>query len=432
MDQYFFKTAFGVSGDVAAIPRDLQPGGSMSYTEGFPYKYGLPNSDPDRKKVPRDQSNQLYLAITENIQQYQTYGTPEWITAADNDAVAYSYSIGARVKYSGAVWVSIAASNTAEPGTDLTKWRLAATVETRGGSFGGIVDVSATPYAVIATNFGYQHILSGSAAVVNMCAIAGASIGDSFPFVNFLSTKVLINRDGSSTFTGTNGINSSSTVITVPPYSAVIITKETASTWSVQGIGGSQDERVLAAGSLTTSITNLDFALETLDPDINAGNVYEVSLDNFQPNTDQNLVVLQVSSDNASTFVSTGYEMAGYGFSSNGNGMNVYGTNRSYAIVCGTGTTGAAAGNDMGSAANEIGDVFLRLKGLNTGVSRRPTWNGQFTYYRAQSDDVVIAQAFGGSQRAAATYNGFRLKWQEGGTFANSGTYVLRKKCRGI
>ena len=56
----FFRFAFGVSGDKVAVPDDLDPSGYVSYKEGFPPDYELPKTDPSRKPVPRDKTNQIY------------------------------------------------------------------------------------------------------------------------------------------------------------------------------------------------------------------------------------------------------------------------------------------------------------------------------------------------------------------------------------
>lgn len=126
----FFRFLFGVSGTRAAVPDDADPSGYVSYEEGFPSDYELPKSNPSRKPVPRDKTNQIYYDLTSTLKQYQQYGIPEWVAAADNDGVALSYSKGIRVYYSadaGATWniyKSLQDSNTATPGTDATKWAL--------------------------------------------------------------------------------------------------------------------------------------------------------------------------------------------------------------------------------------------------------------------------------------------------------------------
>lgn len=125
----FFRFAFGVSGNKTAVPDAIDPSGYVSYEEGFPPDYELPKTDPSRKPVPRDETNQIYYDISSAVQQYQKYSVPEFITAADNGGVAFSYMKGARVMYTadaGATWNiyrSISAANTALP-TDATKWTI--------------------------------------------------------------------------------------------------------------------------------------------------------------------------------------------------------------------------------------------------------------------------------------------------------------------
>lgn len=125
MDQYYFRVAFAASGDVLAIPQAAQGDGSVSYTEGFGFDYERnPASDPAAKRIPRDQTNELYRAITDGLGQYQRFGFPEWITAANNGGTAYSYAKGAFVRYpDGKLYGSLVNGNTVTPGSDPTKWR---------------------------------------------------------------------------------------------------------------------------------------------------------------------------------------------------------------------------------------------------------------------------------------------------------------------
>ena len=128
MDQHYFRVPFAASGDILPIPEDAQGDGSVSYTEGFGFDYERnPATDPAAKRIPRDQTNELYRAITEAIGQYQRFGFPEWITSADNDGSPYAYAKGSTVRYDDGVTVKVYGSlidaNTAVPGSDATKWR---------------------------------------------------------------------------------------------------------------------------------------------------------------------------------------------------------------------------------------------------------------------------------------------------------------------
>lgn len=128
MQQYFYRTPFAASGDISPVPIGPLGDGSLSYAEGFSFDYERnPATDPAAKRIPRDQTNQLYRDMTDNIGQYQRFGNPEWITSADNGGTPYGYAIGASVRYDAGAGVRLFASltdaNTSVPGSDPTKWR---------------------------------------------------------------------------------------------------------------------------------------------------------------------------------------------------------------------------------------------------------------------------------------------------------------------
>jgi len=122
----FFRTPFGANGDLTAIPNDEQVDGSVSMEEGYGFDYSRdPETDPLAKDVERDRQNWLFNEITKALQQYQTYGFPEFIEASDNGGSPYSYSKLAYVRYDDgagyAIYYSLVDSNTSNP-TDATKW----------------------------------------------------------------------------------------------------------------------------------------------------------------------------------------------------------------------------------------------------------------------------------------------------------------------
>lgn len=137
--QKFFRVPFAATGDVAVIPDAAQPSGALSYAEGFGFDYERnPTNDPAAKRIPRDQTNQLYRDITENVRQYQLAGFPEWVAAAQNGAVAVSYAINSYVRHNGGAgtaWVVYCAKvNDAvkEPGVAAgweTEWAVSAPVD---------------------------------------------------------------------------------------------------------------------------------------------------------------------------------------------------------------------------------------------------------------------------------------------------------------
>lgn len=135
--QKFFRTPFATTGDRAAIPDTVQPGGEVSYPEGFGFDYERnPVSDPQAKRIPRDQTNQYLFDITDNLRQYQIAGFPEWVMAAQNGGVALAYPLNAYVRHNpGGVWtiyVAKIAGAVLEPGVAVgweAEWQVSAPVD---------------------------------------------------------------------------------------------------------------------------------------------------------------------------------------------------------------------------------------------------------------------------------------------------------------
>lgn len=128
-DSKFFNIPFGTSGDRATIPDATQPSGAVSFAQGFGPDYERdPETDPLYKPVPRDETNELNYQITLALKQLQLWGTPEWFPQ-DDQGNQVAYPVSARVRYDTGtggmrIWQSIAATNTAVPGSDNTKWRV--------------------------------------------------------------------------------------------------------------------------------------------------------------------------------------------------------------------------------------------------------------------------------------------------------------------
>lgn len=96
----FFVYPFALHGTKTAIPNPVQGSGSVSYDEGWGPDYALDlNTDPAALPIPRDQTNQLMFDITDAINQYQTHGTPDFITTSDNLGTPFSYDLYAYVRY---------------------------------------------------------------------------------------------------------------------------------------------------------------------------------------------------------------------------------------------------------------------------------------------------------------------------------------------
>lgn len=139
MNEYYFKTAFGESGDRDPIPRPAQGDGSVSYAQGWgpDYQKNL-KTQATAKAVSRKVTNQVMYAITQALGQYQRQGVPGFITAADNDGAPYAYGLGAEVIYNGQYWVSLQANNTTTPGTgngwQTVLYRVATDTEVNAGT----------------------------------------------------------------------------------------------------------------------------------------------------------------------------------------------------------------------------------------------------------------------------------------------------------
>lgn len=122
MATYYYVYPFGENADdLTTIPTSAAVDGSVSYYAGYtdPYEYDL-LTNPSALPVERGSFNQLMFQATSNIQQYQQYGTPNWIASSDNLGSPYAYPIYARVYYGALVYENQVASNTATPGADST------------------------------------------------------------------------------------------------------------------------------------------------------------------------------------------------------------------------------------------------------------------------------------------------------------------------
>lgn len=119
MPKYYIYP-FGVSGDLTPILDPTQPEGMVSYQQGFTINYQANlNTDPDARPVPRAQFNQLMYDVTANLQQYQQYSIPRYITSADNGGTPFAYPLFSVVRYNPGsgdhIYMNIVAGNTNNP-----------------------------------------------------------------------------------------------------------------------------------------------------------------------------------------------------------------------------------------------------------------------------------------------------------------------------
>jgi len=167
----YFINPFAIAGDVAPVPDDTQPSGAMSYEQGFPIGYELVQTDPASLDIPRNQTNQLYLDITSNLQQYQQVGAPNFITTLQNGGSPYPYGIYAVVVYDDGVngakkFMSKKNTNTSLP-TVKTDWLLldntaTATAIDNAALDGAVATGNAVYYDSVSSTF-KQALANGSA-----------------------------------------------------------------------------------------------------------------------------------------------------------------------------------------------------------------------------------------------------------------------------
>lgn len=128
----FFRIPFATSGDKTAIPDAADPGGNVSYTQGYGFDYQRAKTDPLSKNIERDKMNDLFFDMTNELRILQSQGVPDFIDPTLNDGAPYSYSQNALVRYTdGAVYMSLVNANTADP-TDPTKWAPLSALKTTG------------------------------------------------------------------------------------------------------------------------------------------------------------------------------------------------------------------------------------------------------------------------------------------------------------
>lgn len=105
-----FKTPFATQGDKASIPVEIQPDGSVSYTQGYGYDYERDQvTDPAAKDIEREKMNGIFHDITEAIGEIQRFGFPKW------DEAGQPYAIRTIVYHKNKVWQSKVENNNIEP-----------------------------------------------------------------------------------------------------------------------------------------------------------------------------------------------------------------------------------------------------------------------------------------------------------------------------
>lgn len=192
----YFRNAFAIAGDVSAVPDDTQPSGTVSYEQGFPIGYELVQTDPAYLDIPRDKTNQLYLDITSNLQQYQQVGAPNFITTLQNGGTPYPYGIYAVVVYDDGVngtrkFMSKKNTNISLPTVKSDWWlidNISSGVAIDNATFdGAVVTGNAVYYDSVSSTF--KQALANGAAPQNVIGFANIAQGRVYTIglIGFLS-----------------------------------------------------------------------------------------------------------------------------------------------------------------------------------------------------------------------------------------------------
>lgn len=150
----WIRFPFGLNGDRAAIPDEADPGGSVSFSQGFGPDYELElGVDPTAKPVPREESNELYFILSDNQRDYQLTGAPPWFPASANNGVAIPYPVNAVVRHGTPplIYRSLVATNTVEPGTDPASWAVDGVAVLASTSTAGLARLATNPEAIART-----------------------------------------------------------------------------------------------------------------------------------------------------------------------------------------------------------------------------------------------------------------------------------------
>lgn len=188
MNQHYFDVPFAFAGDVTAIPDPLQTGGTVSFTEGWNYNYQRNlSTDPAALPIDRSTMNWLFKQITTALQALQQQGVPEWITAAQNGGVSYSYGKGAVVLWSASgnapfsKFVNLTAGNTntpslADPQGLTTGWQIEVDpISTAAQASAGTDDASIMTPLKVAQQTALRALLAGNSSQVFNVATAVAA-----------------------------------------------------------------------------------------------------------------------------------------------------------------------------------------------------------------------------------------------------------------
>ena len=170
----FFRLPFATTGDKTAVPDAVDTNGNVSYSQGYGFDYQRQKTDPAAKNIERDKMNQIFFDVTTAIAELQANGIPDFITTALNGGTAYSYAQYAVVKYSGDLYISLVAANTALP-SDATKWALLPTPARIQAAFNTAVVAAGTADALTGAFSPAIAALPAAPGTLSVLARAGSA-----------------------------------------------------------------------------------------------------------------------------------------------------------------------------------------------------------------------------------------------------------------
>lgn len=116
-----FVVPFATSGDRSVTPDATDPGGAISYSQGWPVAYQLADTDPSYRPVGRQEMNGVFFDVTGALAEIQTLGFPEWVAVT---GLVQPYAINATLRHNNINWRSLITNNSDEPGVGAgaTSW----------------------------------------------------------------------------------------------------------------------------------------------------------------------------------------------------------------------------------------------------------------------------------------------------------------------
>lgn len=224
---YYYVFPFGENADdLTAIPTNPDPGGAVSYFYGWtdPYEYDL-STNPAALPIPRGQMNQLFFDITNNLQEYQQYGTPQWVVGN-----TVEYPIYARVYYLGQVYESQIATNLNTPGSDNTWAQISAGAQ-------GVQTGSMIEFAGATAPAGYLLCAGAAVSRSTYAALKTAITQVQTGVTTSTLTSVTGLTDTSQFYIGMKiegtGIQSGTTIATIPSGTAITMSLPATASGSV-------------------------------------------------------------------------------------------------------------------------------------------------------------------------------------------------------